>query len=498
VSKPKASVIVLTWNALAYLEDCLDAVLGQDYADFEVIVVDNGSTDGSVDFIAQHYPQARLFLNKRNLGFAAGNNVGLRAASGELLVLLNADTQVHPGWLAALADAFDDPSIGVGGCKLLYPDGSIQHAGGFTFGPRGEADHLGRYAPDDGSFDKPTDVEYATGAALAIRRTVLNQIGFLDESFYPIYYEDVDWCYRARAAGFRVVYVPAATVTHYESTTFGAQTYERKFALHQGRLRFLFKHRPADWLLGEFGPVEKAWIASMDRNEELMAVRHGCLVVLSALPGILAFRSSFLKDTPEDAHALVGLLTDLRTATVAGLAALSVPAACQAPPLPTWPQPPSVREEATGLPDLHLDHQKKAEWTRTQLLSALEAAQTIQERPFTSNVPVLGRLIVAIRSLWNSVSTKWYVRPLIQQQIVFNAQVVGYLRVLQEQATNLEQHGEMIGWLSRRADQLEEWSAKQEFFLSGQVRDVAENIRELTALAERAACTEKPEEGIQT
>ena len=513
--RPSFSIIVLTWNVINYIEDCLEALLAQDYSSFEVLVVDNGSIDGTPELVARRFPQVRLIRNQRNLGFAAGNNVGLRTASGDLLVLLNADTQVHPGWLTALADAFDDPATGVAGCKLLYPDGSIQHAGGFVYGPRGEADHQGRYAPDDGRFDNLVDIEYATGAALAIRRTVLDQIGLLDEGFSPIYYEDIDLCYRVRAAGWRVVYVSQASVTHYESTTFGAETYERKFALHQGRLRFLFKHRPVDWLLEEFGPAEKAWIASMDRNDELMAVRHACLVMLVTLPGILAFRSGFPANTPKDAHALTGLLADLRAAAVAGLAAPQVPTACQAPPLPTWPQPASGQEEAAGLANVQLDHQSEAEWAQARLLVELEAVQTIQERPFVSKVPVLGRFIVAVRDLWNSVATKWYVRPLIQQQTDFNTRVVRYLANLSGQIEQLgmsieqlgmsieqlgrtaEEHGAMIGWLSRRADQLEEWSVEQEHFLSGQVRDVAGNIRELTALAKQVAHAEKPEEGGQ-
>ena len=540
------SVIVLAWNGAAYIKNCLEALMAQDYPAVEVLVVDNGSTDGTPDIVAQRFPQVRLICNRRNLGFAAGNNVGLGAASGDLLVLLNVDTHVHAGWLAALAGAFEDPSIGIAGCKLLYPDGSIQHAGGFVYGPRGEAEHLGRYALDDGRFGELADVEFVTGAALAIRRTTLDKIGLLDEGFSPIYYEDIDWCYQVRAAGWRVVYLPQAVVTHYESTTFGAETYERKFALHQGRLRFLFKHRPVEWLLDEFGPAEKAWIASMDRNDELMAVRHVCLVMLLNLPGILAYRSGFPENAPEDAHALVGLLTDLRAAAVAGLAVLQVPAACQAPPLPTRPQPlpvpeeaasladvdldhqreagwaqaqPSIGpEEAASLTDVDLDHQREATWARAQSLIELEAAQIIRERPFVSKVPVLGRFIVAVRDLWNSVATKWYVRPLIQQQTDFNIQVVRYLAQIEQlyqtteqlgktiericQSTEqlgrtAEEHGAMIGWLSRRADQLEVWSARQEHFLSGQVRDVAENIRELTALAKQVARVEKPEEGVQ-
>jgi GT2 family glycosyltransferase/glycosyltransferase involved in cell wall biosynthesis len=475
--KPSFSVIVLTWNVTKYVEGCLEALLAQDYPAFEVLVADNGSTDGTPDLVARRFPQVRVLRNQRNLGFAAGNNVGLRAANSDLLVLLNADTQVQPGWLTALADAFDDPIIGVAGCKLLYPDGSIQHAGGFVYGPRGEADHLGRYAPDDGRFDNLTDVEYATGAALAIRRIVLEQIGLLDEGFSPIYYEDTDLCFRARAAGWRVVCVPDAIVTHYESTTFSAETYERKSALHQGRLRFLFKHRPVDWLLEEFGPAESAWVRGMDRTEELMAARHAYLSTLLALPEILAFRRS----SSQDAEALVRLLADLRAAAVAGLAAQHAPPALQSSPQSLVASSVSVVEEQVKPSETSpIAVDAAPEQIRDRYLAELEAVQVVRERPFTSNVPVLGRLFVAVRSLWNSISTKWYVRPLIQQQTDFNIRVVGYLRIVQEQF-------EIIGWLSRRVDQLEIGGNEQGRLLQGQLRDAAQNIRELTVLAEQVA-----------
>jgi len=496
---PFISVIVLAWNGAAYIEDCLESLVAQDYPAFEVLVVDNGSTDDTPDIVTQRFPQVRLIRNHRNLGFAAGNNVGLAAAGGDLLVLLNVDTQVHAGWLAALADAFADPSVGIAGCKLLYPDGTIQHAGGFVYGPRGEAEHLGRYAPDDGRFGELADVEFVTGAALAICRIALDQIGLLDEGFSPIYYEDIDWCYRVRAAGWRVVYVPQAVVTHYESTATPPETHERDFAVHQGCLRFLFKHRPLDCLLGEFGPAEIAWVKTLGRTERLMAVRHAYLATQLALPGILAFRGSSPRSV--EADALAGLLADLRAAAMAELVALQPSAAYQPPARPesAWvslPQAVLAEPSESALEGGRI---------RARLLAEMEAAHALQERPFTSEVPVFGRLIAAVRSLWNSVSTKWYVRPLVQQQTVFNIRTLVYLRILQEQLDHLvedlrglgrgledlgrglEEQGQLVGWLGGRTDQLELRSTEHGRLLQGQLRDVAENIREITTLAEQLA-----------
>ena len=443
------SVIVLTWNGAAYVEECLVALLAQDYPAFEVIVVDNGSSDGTPDLVAERFPGVKLVRNSCNLGFAAGNNAGLQAARGDLLVLLNQDTEVHRGWLTALAQAFDDPAIGIAGCKLLYPDDTIQHAGGYLYGPRGESDHVGRHAPDDGRFDQLADADFVSAAALAIRRTTLQQIGPLDEEFAPAYYEDVDWCYRARTAGFRVIYQPRAVVTHLESATKLA-SHERKFALHQGRLRFLFKHRPLGQLLTEFGPTELAWVSAMDRSEELMAARRAYLSTLLALSGILAFRNS----SQQEANALASLLTNLRSAAMTSLTALM-----------------AERDPSDPLP---AKAHAQAEAERVQLLKALRENQAIREQPFASQVPLLGRLIVAIRNGWNSVAAKWYVRPMIHQQSIFNAQVVDYLEVLQQHLTVLQQH------------------------MQGQFSDVAENIRELTAVAERLSTLHRPAEDPET
>ncbi len=450
MSAARATVIILAWNGREYLEACLDAVLAQDYANFGAMVVDNGSTDGSPELVADKYPEVKLLRNDRNLGFAAGNNAALEAVAGlpqetgiDFVVLLNQDTVVHPGWLASLATTFSDANIGIAGCKLLYPDGTVQHAGGYLYGPRGETGHIARHAGDENALGqgtdpsgKVTDVEFVTGAALAISRGALAKIGSLDKEFYPAYYEDVDWCFRARMAGYRVVYQPAAVVTHHESTTTDALSYERKQALNQGRLRFLFKHRTLDKLTNEFGPAELDWVASMDRCEELMAARRAYLNNLVGLRDILAFRGS----SSDEADALVGLLTDLRAAAQGSLIRMGSP---------------DIAAGGSATPE---------EDTLARQLHRLWEHQTIQEQPFTSQVPVLGWLIVAFRGLWNSVATKWYVRPMAHQQSVFNAQLVNYLQTMEQ---TMEQR------------------------LQRQALDIAENVRELTTLAEAMARAER-------
>ena len=224
MADPLASIIILGWGGEPYIAACLAALRRQTYPAIEVIVVDNGSPDRTAEIVARDFPEAQLIRTGQNLGVAGGNNVGLRAARGDICVLINADVEVRPDWLAHLVGAMQaDPQIGIAGAKLLYPDGTIQFAGGRIEPPRGYTYHLGWHAPDRGQFDTVADVDFVTGASLAIRRRALEQIGYEDEKFYPIDYEDPDMSYRARAAGFRVILVPRAVATHHESSTFEAK-----------------------------------------------------------------------------------------------------------------------------------------------------------------------------------------------------------------------------------------------------------------------------------
>jgi len=246
VADPRASVIILGWGGEPYIADCLAALRRQSYRAVEVIVVDNGSPDGTAEIVERDFSEVRLIRTEQNLGVAGGNNVGLRAAQGELCILINADVEAHPGWLSHLVGAMEaDPRIGIAGAKLLYPDGTIQFAGGRIDPPRGYPSHLGRHEVDRGQFDTATDVEFVTGASLAIRRSILDRIGYEDERFFPIDLEDVDMSYRARAAGFRVVLAPQAVATHHESSTARAQDLGRALSLEAGRVRFVCKYWPA-------------------------------------------------------------------------------------------------------------------------------------------------------------------------------------------------------------------------------------------------------------
>jgi len=268
----RGSIIIVSWNGEPYLGNCLDAILAQIGSDDKVIVVDNGSTDGSVALMRECYPQVHLIENERNLGFAGGCNTGLRVAQGDVLFILNQDVFLRSDWLVAMCAALADQTVGVAGCKLLYPDGqTIQHAGGVIRWPRAVPDHQGYGEEDDGRWDEPVDVDYVTGAAWGFRRDMLEEVGELDEGYWPGYYEEVDYCFRAREAGLRIVYVPTAEALHVESTTLGKESEPYLKAFHRGRLRFVLKHLSPERFLRDFVPAERSWLTGgLARSERLV------------------------------------------------------------------------------------------------------------------------------------------------------------------------------------------------------------------------------------
>jgi len=432
----KASVIVLSWNGMGDLRECLDAVRSQEFIDFEIIVVDNGSTDGSADFVASHYPDVRLIRNERNLGFAAGNNQGLRVGTGDALVLLNQDTAVQAGWLKALVKAVvSDPSCGIAGGKALYPDGRIQHAGGYV-DERGCGSHYGYRQRDEGQFEQVQDVDYVTGATLAISREAFEVIGGLDEGFGRAYYEDVDWCYRAKGAGFRVVYTPHAVLVHKESSAAADLSHEGVYYFHRNRLRFVLKHWSTECLVEEFLPAERSWLKGLDAGggSLIAAMHHAYLYHLLHLNDLIGWRMSALGTEEDDVDALAKVLVDLRTTF------------------------PSILRQAS--------REGSAEVApENALIAELHSREVIREQPARSEIPVLGRILTAFRGLWNRAVTAAYALPMAHQQTEFNTRVVTLLEQLTKGHAVLSEYlsedGRELGELARELDQLRTLIEKQ-------------------------------------
>lgn len=217
---PKVMILVLNWNGLDDTLACLTSLAELDYPDCEVVVVDNGSSDGSPGIIQEQFPEVTVIENKENIGFAGGNNVGLRYAlergTGYAL-LLNNDTEVAPDFLRRLMDAAEaDPQVGIAGPTIYYYDQPdvIWSAGGAIDWRRGKTRMIGLNKRDTGQFGlEPRPVDFVTGCALLAKRAMIKQAGLLDERFFA-YYEEVEWCVRARRAGFKIHHVPQAQIWH--------------------------------------------------------------------------------------------------------------------------------------------------------------------------------------------------------------------------------------------------------------------------------------------
>src|SRR5450756_1618508 len=212
-------VVIVNWNGKEMLQNCLSSFfVNTKSPECKVVVVDNASTDGSVEMLQAQFPQIKLIRNPRNTGFSKANNQGIRFAlenGAKYILLLNNDVEITAGrWLEDLSDVFEsDTKIGIVGCKLLYPDGTIQHAGGII--KLQVPYHRGKCAKDTGQYDKVEFVDYVTGAVLLIKSDVIRRIGLLDEGFTPLYFEDTDWYVRARLYGYKVVYTPNPTLIHH-------------------------------------------------------------------------------------------------------------------------------------------------------------------------------------------------------------------------------------------------------------------------------------------
>jgi GT2 family glycosyltransferase len=246
-TEPGVWAVVLNYQGADVLGDCLRSLSKQDYSNLHILVVDNASTDGAHE-IAEGMEGVELIRNEKNLLFAGGNNVGIRRAidaGADHVVLLNNDTVSDTGLISGLVSALeDDEKAGIAGPKIYYheqPDVIWSAGGGVDFA-KGWVRHRGIRRKDTGQFDAVAEVDYVTGCCLMFKREVYSIIGGLDESF-PLYYEDTDFCTRARKAGYKVLYVPDAKMWHKVSYSSGGEFSWRKAnrRLKAGR-RFFGRH----------------------------------------------------------------------------------------------------------------------------------------------------------------------------------------------------------------------------------------------------------------
>jgi len=264
------SIIIVNWNVRDLLRQCLASIacskfqvpslnnLKPDTVQLETIVVDNASTDGSVEMLRTEFPNARVIENKANVGFGRANNQALASAQGRYLFLLNPDTKLSPDTLQTIFDYAEANSrVGIIGPKLFYGDGTLQSsrrrfptlATAFLESTKLQQwfpgnGVLARYYMRDTSDDATQQVDWVNGSVMFVRREVYDQVGGFDEGFF-MYSEELDWCYRAKHAGWQIVYLPTAQVTHYEGKSSEQAAARRDIHFNSSKVRFFRKYHGA-------------------------------------------------------------------------------------------------------------------------------------------------------------------------------------------------------------------------------------------------------------
>lgn len=248
VAPPFFSVIVANYNGQRHLPVVLSALRRQSFTEFEVIVADDASSDDSVAIVEREFPEVRLLVNRRNLGFAATCNTGADAAAGRFLVMLNSDTEPEADWLKELALAItaNPTAAAIQSKLLLFDKRDILHSAGDVFGVDGLARNRGVWQKDSGQFDDEREIFSACGGAAAYRRDLWQALGGFDEEFW-MYLEDVDFGFRARLAGWNAVLAPQARVYHHLSASGGDV------------LASFYVARNALWLLAKDMPEALLW-----------------------------------------------------------------------------------------------------------------------------------------------------------------------------------------------------------------------------------------------
>ena len=297
-ASPRVAVVVPNWNGERFLRTCLSSLREQSFADFETVLVDNGSTDGSLEFVEREFPEVRLVRLPENRGFSAAVNAGIRACAGaEHVVLLNNDTEVDPGWLGALVEATGRrPEAGIFASKLVdFEDRRFLDGAGDALRRSGLPYRVGHGEIDRGQFEEETFVFGACAAGALYRQEMLDEIGLFDEDFFSNC-EDGDLSFRAQLAGYRCLYVPSSVVYHMGSASTGGKRSTTNTRLGtQNSLNLLVKNLPLPLLPGFlphllFGQLLRVLTALTYRGGLLPAYLEGLAGAGRLLPLMLKKR----------------------------------------------------------------------------------------------------------------------------------------------------------------------------------------------------------------
>lgn len=310
----EVNVIIPNWNGAKFLHDCLSSLRDQTYQNMEIIMVDNGSADNSINFAKENFPEVRIVSLNKNMGFAYAVNKGISSSKGKYIALLNNDTKVEKNWLEELVKVLNEnPEAGSGTPKIMMIDnkkiiggtGDFYNSFGLTF-------QRGHGEIDRGQYDKREEVFSACGTASIYRKEIFDNIGLFDEDFFS-YFEDVDLGFRAQLAGWKCIYVPTAIVYHhYRGTSENISSFDFYYT-PRNRIFLMIKNMPLNLILRKIHKLIYAQLSIAIyflTEKQLLNLLKAYLGVLRKLPSMLKKRKKILNQKKVSSQYLNSLIDE--------------------------------------------------------------------------------------------------------------------------------------------------------------------------------------------
>lgn len=281
MKEPHVAIIILNWNGKTDTIACLDSLQKVTYPDYSIILLDNGSTDGSIEAFKDKYPYVTLIDNGKNLGFAGGNNPGIDKAmkdGADYIILLNNDTVVAPDFIQELVKAAESLNAGIVGPKMYYfePKDMIYYAGGYINWYTGYSKHAGFRQTENGQHDEVKEVDFVNGACLMVKREVVEKLGGLPVDYF-LMWEDIDYCINAKRHGYKVVYVPSSVIWHKISASIKKMRAATMYYGRRGNIIFIKKYASLPqkissliWLIFIYGTISSLYYAIRYRSLDIL------------------------------------------------------------------------------------------------------------------------------------------------------------------------------------------------------------------------------------
>lgn len=377
-------VVIPVYNGGLFIVDCLSSIRAQTHQPGQIIVVDDHSSDHSVQMVRESGIPVRLLEQPVNCGFAHTVNQGIALTSGaDAVLVLNQDVVLDPDFIQVVAATLASAQAGIVGARLSYPDRiRIQHAGGWINWPSAEAHHYTNneaLAHSDAALQFP---DFVTGAAMVISRATIERIGKFDEQISRAYYEDVDFCYRARAAGVSVVYQSAAQGIHSEGSALRLGSYQAAWLYHCGRIGFLLKHGDADQL--DAGITHEEQVCSVVNNmDDYLARTRAYLYQAARATDLWRKRQAIYPDRASSE---------------------------------TYDRWCWAQERLLVLAEQYLEKSSRPLRSHAESLQSDCPPAALQEYRFRSDIPLIGPAVARIRNAVHNLAGRWAIHHIVEQQ----------------------------------------------------------------------------------